>query len=307
MLQSDQEKKRQIGFIGLGKMGSGMVQKLLAQGYPVHVFDQSPSLICEAEAKGASGAASLTVLVQKLNVPRVLWLMIPQGAPVERALGELLPVLSKGDIVIDGGNSYYKDSLRRAQRLKEREIYFMDVGTSGGIGGRENGYCFMAGGESTAYQCIEPFLAALACREGYRRVGASGAGHFVKMVHNAIGYGMLQAYGEGFELLQTADFDLNLEDITHLWNRGSVVRSWILELSEKMFREDPRLDSLKPVIEDSGEGRWAVQEAIERGISVPVTALALLERFRSRTPESFSAKVIAGLRRQFGGHAVSKK
>ena len=288
-------------------MGGAMVERLLAQGFQTVVFDQSKSLIQDLAAKGAEGAVSLNELVQKLSAPKIIWMMIPAGQPLEQVLGEIDPLLSSGDIIIDGGNSHYKDSMRRAGELKKRGIHFLDVGTSGGIWGRENGYCLMVGGENAAYKSVEKVFSALAPKEGYRHVGPSGAGHYVKMVHNAIEYGMLQAYGEGFELMRASDFELNLGEIAELWNRGSVVRSWILELCGKMFQEDPGLASLQPYVEDSGEGRWAVQEAIEKNISTPVIALSLLERLRSRTKESFSAKVIAGLRRQFGGHLVLKK
>lgn len=297
----------QIGFIGLGKMGGLMVKRLLSAGHEVVVYDQSKEVTGKSTALGVVGASSIANLAGKLTSPRVIWLMIPAGTAVQEAVNELLPLLSAGDILIDGGNSFYKDSVGRAQLCREKKIHFLDVGTSGGVWGGEKGYCLMVGGEAAAFKKMEPIFSVLAPKEGYRHVGVSGAGHYVKMVHNAIEYGMLQAYGEGFALLKASEFKLDLEKIAHLWNQGSVVRSWLLELSETMFREDASLSSFPAWIDDSGEGRWAVQDAIEKGISAPVITHALLARLESRTKESFSAKVIAGLRKCFGGHSAAKK
>ena len=291
-----------IGFIGLGKMGGAMVERLLGHGHEVVVFDQNPDLIKAAAVKGAASVHSLNELIKNLKALKIIWLMVPAGQPVQELIRDLTPLLSEGDMLIDGGNSHYKETLQRAQAFKKQGIQFLDVGTSGGIWGLENGYCLMAGGEPSSYKQAQPLFAALSAKQGYAHVGPSGAGHFLKMVHNGIEYGMLQAYGEGFELIQASDFKFDLAKTAHLWNHGSVVRSWLLELAGKMFQEDPGLASLQAYIEDSGEGRWAVQDAIEKGISAPVITLSVLERLRSRTKESFSAKVIAGLRKQFGGH-----
>jgi 6-phosphogluconate dehydrogenase len=233
--------------------------------------------------------------------------MVPAGAAVESVLRNLEPYLAEDDIVIDGGNSYYRDSEKRAEQLREGGIHFLDVGTSGGIWGLKEGYCLMAGGDKKAFKKAEPLFKALAPKDGYAFVGPSGAGHFVKMAHNAMEYGMLQAYGEGFELMQQSEFNLNLHQLSKLWNHGSVIRSWLLELTERALAKDPALKNIEGYVEDSGEGRWSVQDSIERGVPMPTIALSLYTRFQSRQKESFSAKVIAALRNEFGGHAVKKK
>src|SRR5205823_5368244 len=258
-------------------------------------------------SKGAVGAQSLTDFIKQLGSPRVIWLMVPSGAPVDQTIDQLLPHLAQGDIIIDGGNSNYKDSIRRAEKLKQQGFNFVDAGTSGGVWGLQVGYCMMVGGEKAVVQRLEPIFKTLAPKDGYLHVGPNGAGHFVKMIHNGIEYGMLQAYGEGFELLQASQFDLDLGKIAHLWNQGSVVRSWLLELTESAFQKDPKLSSIRGYVEDSGEGRWTIQEAIERSIPAPVLMLSLFARFASRQQDSFSAKVIAALRNEFGGHAVKKE
>lgn len=296
----------ELGMIGLGRMGANMTERLLQGGHRVISYDHNPEAIQRVVDKGAVGAHSLADFVQQLTLPRAIWLMVPAHA-VDQNLEQFLPQLSKGDIVIDGGNSNYKDSIRRGEKLKQSGIHFVDVGTSGGIWGLKVGYCMMIGGEKEVFDKLEPLFKTLAPKEGYAHVGANGAGHFVKMVHNGIEYGMLQAYGEGFELLHCSDFDLDLGKIAHLWNQGSVVRSWLLELAESTFQEDPRLSSIQGYVDDSGEGRWTVLEAIEKDIPATVLTLSLFARFRSRQEESFAAKVIAALRNEFGGHAVKRE
>ncbi|HYY24882.1 MAG TPA: decarboxylating 6-phosphogluconate dehydrogenase [Candidatus Udaeobacter sp.] len=297
----------ELGMIGLGRMGANMTERLLAAGHRVISYDRSPEAIQRVVDKGATGAHSLADFVKQLTVPRAIWLMVPAGDPVDQTIEQLLPLLSKGDILIDGGNSNYKDSIRRAEKLEPQGIHFVDAGTSGGIWGLKLGYCMMIGGEKEVIEWLKPIFETLAPTGGYLHVGPHGAGHFVKMIHNGIEYGMLQAYGEGFELLKASQFDLDLPKIAHLWNQGSVVRSWLLELAESAFSKDPQLASIRGYVEDSGEGRWTVQEAIERNVPAPVLMLSLFARFASRQEDSFSAKVIAALRNEFGGHAVKKE
>lgn len=297
----------ELGFIGLGKMGMNMVTRLLQGGHRVVVYNRETAAIDEAAKRGAVASNSIKELVQKLPSPKVVWLMIPAGDPVEKSIEELMPILSTGDLVIDGGNSNFHDSMRRAQLLSTKGIGFCDAGTSGGIWGLKNGYCLMVGGTPADFKKIEPALKTLAPPDGYLHAGAPGAGHFAKMVHNGIEYGLMQAYAEGFEILQTSQFDYNLHKISHLWNQGSVVRSWLLELTERMFSADPKLSALSDIVPDSGEGRWTVQAAIDQNVPAPVITLSLLARLASRQPESFSGKVLAGLRNQFGGHDVQKK
>ncbi|HSS44143.1 MAG TPA: decarboxylating 6-phosphogluconate dehydrogenase [Thermoanaerobaculia bacterium] len=296
-----------LGFVGLGKMGGNMVQRLLADGHQVVAYARSEDSIRQAESRGAVGARSLEELVGKLSPPRVVWLMIPAGKPVEEAVSTLRAKLSRGDTVVDGGNSRFSDSVRRAADLAAAGIGFLDAGTSGGVWGLKNGYCLMVGGKAEDFQRVEPALRSLAPREGYAHVGAAGAGHYVKMVHNAIEYSMLQGFGEGFEMLQASGYDLDLHQVAKLWTQASVVRSWLLDLLVMALQEDPRLAGIKGYVEDSGEGRWTLQEAIERSVPVPTLADALFARFASRQKESFSAKVIAALRNQFGGHAVKTR
>lgn len=297
-----------IGFVGLGKMGMSMVQRLLDHGFSIVVYARTSETVKKAETIGAAGAASLPDLVEKLTGPRLIWLMLPAGAVTEETISRLVPLLSEGDTIIDGGNSFYKDSIRRADELKMKNISFLDVGTSGGIWGLTNGYCLMIGGEDTPFRAAEPLFKALAPDDGYAYIGPHGAGHFVKMIHNGIEYALLQGYAEGFELLKAkTEFSIDLQKISSLWNHGSVIRSWLLELAEKAFEKDPGLSSIKGFVEDSGEGRWTIAEAIEKDVPAPVITLSLLQRFRSRQDESFSAKVIAALRNEFGGHAVKKR
>jgi 6-phosphogluconate dehydrogenase len=296
----------ELGMIGLGRMGANMTERLVLGGHQVVTYDRSAEAIQRVVDKGATGAASLADFVKKLSPPRAIWLMVPSGDPVDQTMDQLLPNLTKGDIIIDGGNSNYKDSIRRAEKMKAHGMHFIDAGTSGGIWGLQNGYCMMVGGEKEIVGRLEPIFLTLAPKDGYLHAGPNGAGHFVKMIHNGIEYGMMQAYGEGFELLKASQFDLDLAKISHLWNQGSVVRSWLLELCQSAFEKDPKLDSIKGYVEDSGEGRWTVIEAIERGVSATVLAHSLFARYASRQQDAFSNKVIAALRNEFGGHAVKK-
>jgi 6-phosphogluconate dehydrogenase len=293
-----------LGFVGLGRMGGNMVTRLLQRGHQVVVYARKAEAREEAAGKGAVPAVSYADLVSKLSPTRVVWLMVPAGQAVEENIAALTPLLARGDVLVDGGNSYFKDSIRRAEAARTRGLRYVDAGTSGGIWGLQVGYCLMVGGDSDAVEVVEPALRDLAPENGYLHVGPSGAGHFVKMVHNGIEYGMLQAYGEGFAILHASAFRLDLPAISTLWNHGSVVRSWLLELAERAFAADPDLKTIRGYVEDSGEGRWTVQEAIDRNVPAPVITLSLLQRLRSREDEDFGDKVIAALRNQFGGHAV---
>ncbi len=297
----------EVGFIGLGRMGLAMVERLAKRRHRVVAYDQDAGKVKAARRKGARPANSLGGVLSQLRKPRVVWLMVPAGAPVAAVLRNLDAHLEAGDIVIDGGNSFYRDSMERAATLKEQDIHFLDVGTSGGIWGLKMGYCLMIGGDTKAFKRAQPLFKTLAPKDGYAHVGPSGAGHFTKMVHNAIEYGMLEAYGEGFELMHQSEFGLDLHQLARLWNQGSVVRSWLLELTEAALARDPKLDKIRGYVEDSGEGRWSITDSVERGVPMPAIALSLYARFRSRQKESFSAKVIAALRQQFGGHAVKPK
>jgi len=285
-----------LGMVGLGRMGGNMVERLRQGGHEVETY---------ARTAPERTADSLVELATKLEQPRAVWLMIPSGDPTEKAFQTLLPLLEDGDIVVDGGNSNFRDSMRRAEQAKTKGVSFLDAGVSGGIWGLAEGYCIMAGGEASAFQAVEPALATLAPESGYAHVGPSGAGHFVKMVHNGIEYGLMEAYAEGFDLLQgIPDFELDLQQLAALWQHGSVVRSWLLELLDRALQADPGLEEIRGYVEDSGEGRWTVHEAVDAAVPVPVLALALFARFSSRQDESFAAKVNAALRNQFGGHAV---
>jgi 6-phosphogluconate dehydrogenase len=293
-----------IAMIGLGKMGFNMVQRLLLGGHEVVALDRDPKPAQELAGKGAIAATDLADLVSNLTSPRAIWLMVPAGAPIDSTIDSLLPLLSKGDVIIDGGNSNYKDSIARGERCAKQNVQFLDAGTSGGIWGLKNGYCLMVGGTPEAFAIVEPAIKTLAPPDGYQHVGASGSGHYVKMIHNGIEYGMMQAYAEGFEILEKSRYDLDLAKISHLWNQGSVVRSWLLELAELAFEQDHHLENIRGYVNDSGEGRWTIAEALELDIPTPVLTLSLQMRLRSRQDESFAAKVNAALRNQFGGHAV---
>lgn len=295
----------QLAMIGLGRMGGNMVQRLLQGGHKLVVHDRSADAVKRHVAMGAEGAKDLADLCAQLRPPRIVWLMVPAGAAVESTIEELQPGLSRLDIIIDGGNSNYKDSMRRAKRLKEKGVELIDAGTSGGIWGLTAGYCLMIGASPQAFRHCEPIFRTLAPPDGYAHVGSPGAGHYVKMIHNGIEYGLLQAYAEGYEILHASkDFNLDLRQIAAVWNRGSVVRSWLNELAERAFAKDAQLAELKGYVEDSGEGRWTVQEAIDLDVPAAVITLSLLTRFRSRQSDSFGAKLIAALRNEFGGHAV---
>jgi 6-phosphogluconate dehydrogenase len=298
----------QLAMIGLGKMGGNMTERLLRGKHSVVAVDRSADAVKKYAALGATAAASLADAVKKLSAPRILWIMVPAGQPVDDTIDELLPLLAEGDVIIDGGNSNFHDTIRRGKTLAEKGISFVDSGTSGGIWGLENGYCLMVGGEKRAVLRCEPIFKTLAPPNGFAHVGPSGAGHYVKMIHNGIEYALLQGYAEGYEILEASkDFpDFNLHAIASLWQHGSVVRSWLNELAVRAFEKDPDLEKIKGWVADSGEGRWTVQEAIDLDVPAPVITLSLLTRFRSRQTDSFSAKVIAALRNEFGGHAVQK-
>jgi 6-phosphogluconate dehydrogenase len=293
-----------LGMVGLGRMGGNMSVRLLRRGHEVVGYARSEGTRTEARSQGVDCVASLEALVQALEPPRTVWCMVPAGEPTESTVAAVGRLGEAGDLVVDGGNSNYRDSIRRAASLGERGISFVDAGVSGGVWGLEEGYCLMLGGQSQAVDRLRPALDALAPEDGWAHVGPSGAGHFVKMVHNGIEYGLLQAYGEGFEILVRSDFDLDLRQVAEVWRRGSVVRSWILDLLARALERDPNLEGVRGYVEDSGEGRWAVQAAIDEDVPAPVTVLSLMARFASRQDESFAAKVIAALRREFGGHAV---
>ena len=295
-----------LGMVGLGKMGGNMVERLLQGGHEVAVFDLNADVVRQVgSAHGATPALTLEELVAALPAPRVVWVMVPAGAATESTLETLAALLQPGDVLIDGGNSNWHDTQRRAETLAGRGLHFIDAGTSGGVWGLKVGYCLMVGGPDEAVRLCEPIFRTLAPEDGYLHVGPSGAGHFVKMVHNGIEYGLLQAYAEGFEILHASKFPLDLRAIAGLWNHGSVVRSWLLELLERAYAADGQdLAEIKGWVADSGEGRWTVQAAIDFDVPAPVITLSLLERFRSRQDQSYAAQVIAALRNQFGGHAV---
>ena len=300
----------EIGIVGLGKMGGNMAERLTRFGHTVVGSDPDVTKQKRVTDIGASAVGSLPELVGKLTQsPKVVWLMVPAGKITEIVVNEAVSLLSEGDIIIDGGNSRFSDSVRHADELKAKGIRFMDAGTSGGVWGLENGYCLMVGAEKDTYDAVEPLLKALAPAGGLLHVGAPGSGHYTKMVHNGIEYAMMQSYAEGFEILKAGPFgeQIDLEAVCNLWQNGSVVRSWLLGLAANAFGADPNLDEITGYVEDSGEGRWTVQESIEHAVPAPVIALSLYLRFRSRQADSFSMKVLAALRNQFGGHAVHAK
>ncbi|MHC1741898.1 MAG: phosphogluconate dehydrogenase (NAD(+)-dependent, decarboxylating) [Syntrophobacteraceae bacterium] len=296
----------QLAMIGLGRMGMNMTRRLLGGGHVVVAFNRTRDKTDQLLGEGALGAYSLPEVVEKLTPPRVVWLMLPAGEIIDEHIDQLKELLDPGDIVIDGANTYYKDDIQRSGILAERSVEYLDVGVSGGIWGLKIGYCLMIGGKERVFRSIESVLQTLAPKDGYLYCGGPGAGHFVKMVHNGIEYGMMQAYGEGFQLLEASPYaeSLNFAEVAHLWNQGSVVRSWLLELAEDAFRQDPALTGITGFVEDSGEGRWTVQQAVESSVSIPVIALSLFQRFRSRQKDPFADRVLAALRREFGGHSV---
>ena len=295
-----------LGFIGLGKMGGNMVERLLKDGHEVVVYNLTGPEIELAVSKGAAGSASLADLVSKLPERKVVWLMVPSGKPVDENISGLSALLSEKDIIIDGGNSYWKETRERGRKLNELGINYIDCGTSGGVWGLKNGYSLMTGGNKEAVEYVYPVFKSLAPEGGYTYCGTSGAGHYVKMIHNGIEYGMMQAYAEGFEILKTSPYDIDVEKVASGWMHGSVVQSWLLELAVKAFHEDPNLDSIKGYVEDSGEGRWTIEAAIEQNVPAHVITTSLYTRFESRQKDSFAMKVLAALRNQFGGHKVVK-
>ena len=296
----------ELGFIGLGKMGMNMVTRLRRDQHRVVAFDRSADLIKQAEAQGCIGASSLADLVGKLSAPRAVWVMVPSGAPTEETVRAVAALLQPGDTIIDGGNTRFHDDVRRAAELKTRGIHYVDAGTSGGIWGLKIGYCLMVGGENAAVNRLAPVFKTLAPDDGWAHVGAAGAGHYVKMVHNGIEYSMMQGYAEGFELMSKSEYKLDLARIADLWMHGSVVRSWLLELAAGALKDDQKLEKLKGYVQDSGEGRWMIADAIEKDVPVPTLTTALFTRFRSRQDESFAEKMLAALRNAFGGHSVRR-
>lgn len=296
----------ELGFIGLGKMGMNMVTRLRRDQHRVVVYDRSNDLITQAEGQGCIGSSSLADLVGKLSAPRAVWMMVPSGAPTEETTQAVAALLQPGDIIVDGGNTRFHDDVRRAAELKKKGIHYVDAGTSGGIWGLKVGYCLMVGGEDAAVKRLEPVFKTLAPENGWAHVGAVGAGHYVKMVHNGIEYSMMQGYAEGFELMSKSEYKLDLARVADLWMHGSVVRSWLLELAAGALKEDQKLDKLKGYVQDSGEGRWMIADAIEKDVPVPTLTTALFTRFRSRQEESFAEKMLAALRNAFGGHAVRR-
>jgi 6-phosphogluconate dehydrogenase len=297
----------QIGMVGLGRMGGNMVERLQQRGHQVVAYTRDQAKVQKAVQCGASGAKDLKDMVAQLKAPRSIWIMVPAGQATQDMIDQLLPLIAPGDLLIDGGNSKYTDDIARYAALKPKGIHYMDAGTSGGVWGLKVGYCLMVGGDVEDFQRIEPALTALAPPNGLMHCGPAGAGHFVKMVHNGIEYGLMQAYAEGFEILEASRYDLDLAKIANLWNQGSVVRSWLLELTALALEADPGLDKLSPWVEDSGEGRWTVEESINLSVPAPIIALSLQMRFRSRQDNSFSSRMLAAMRQQFGGHAVKEK
>jgi 6-phosphogluconate dehydrogenase len=293
-----------IGFIGLGRMGANMVRRLLRDSHDIVAYNRTAEKTKEIAGEGADAAFSIEELVSKLEKPRAVWIMVPAGDATEAQIEELLEHLEPGDTIIDGGNTNFHDDVRRHPLLKAKGIDYVDAGVSGGIWGLANGFCLMVGGEPEPVKRLETVFLSLAPADGYLHVGGPGAGHYVKMVHNGIEYGLMQAYAEGFEIMHASDYELDLAGISKLWNHGSVVRSWLLELAERAFAGDQDLKHLRGWVADSGEGRWTVQEAIDHDVPAPVITLSLLTRFRSRQDDSYGAKVLAALRNEFGGHAV---
>ncbi len=297
----------ELGLVGLGRMGLNMVIRLVRGGHRVVVYNRSPEKVREAEGHGAVGAASLADLVARLAPPRAVWVMVPAGAPTQAMIDALAPLLAPDDVVVDGGNSNFREDARRAAALQPLGIHYLDAGTSGGVWGLKVGYCLMVGGEEPIFRRLEPALKTLAPEAGYGYMGGHGAGHYVKMVHNGIEYGMMQAYAEGFELMHKSPFQLDLPKIAALWMQGSVVRSWLLELAASALAEDPGLEKITGYVEDSGEGRWTVQDAIDQDVPAWGITAALFARFRSRAGDPFADRLLAALRNQFGGHAVRRR
>lgn len=296
----------QIGLIGLGKMGFNLALNAKDHGHKVIVYNRTSEKVDEAVKKGLIGAYSIEELVEKLHGRRVIWLMVPAGEIVDEMIYKLTPLLNKNDIIIDGGNSYYKDTLKRYEKLKSQNIDYVDVGTSGGISGARNGACTMVGAQLDTFKYLEQFIKDISIENGYLHAGKNGAGHFVKMVHNGIEYGMMQAIGEGFEILEKSQFDLDFKEVSRVFNNGSVIRGWLMELMENAFSKDANLDKLKGVMYSSGEGLWTVKEALDLKVPAPVITSSLFTRYRSEQEDTFTGKVVAALRNEFGGHAVAK-
>ncbi|ALC91329.1 6-phosphogluconate dehydrogenase [Bacillus sp. FJAT-18017] len=295
----------QIGLIGLGKMGLNLGQNLLDHQYKVAAYDVNPAATEELAKHGAKAETSVKDLVQVLDTPRIVWLMVPHTI-VDAVLGEVVPLLQEGDIIIDAGNSHYKESIRRHGELKEKGLFFLDVGTSGGMSGARNGACYMIGGDSEAWERVEPIFKDTAVKDGYLYAGNAGSGHFLKMIHNGIEYGMMAAIGEGFEVLEKSEYDFDYEKVAKVWNNGSVIRSWLMELTEHAFSKDPKLEGIKGVMHSSGEAKWTLETALDLKTATPVIAMSLLSRYRSLETDTFNGKVVAALRNEFGGHAVEK-
>lgn len=296
----------QVGLIGLGKMGLNLGKNLLDHKHEVAAFDLNREAVKEIESYGATPKASLKDLVGSLEKPRVVWIMVPHHV-VDSVIADITPLLDKDDIIIEAGNSHYKESIRRYNELNEMGIRFMDAGTSGGMEGARNGACYMVGGDPEAWEIVEPIFHDTAVENGYLYAGKAGSGHFLKMVHNGIEYGMMAAIGEGFELLEKSEYDYNFEKVAKVWNNGSVIRSWLMELTENAFSKDAKLDGIKGIMHSSGEGKWTVETALDLQTATPVIALSLLMRYRSQETDTFTGKVVAALRNEFGGHAVENK
>jgi 6-phosphogluconate dehydrogenase len=296
----------ELGFVGLGRMGGSMVTRLARGGHRVVAYDPSPGAAALARANGVELAPSLAELPPRLRPPRAIWVMVPAGEPTESTVQQLRELLEAGDVVVDGGNTRWTDDVRRTGQLAARGVHYVDVGTSGGVWGLQHGYCLMVGGAAASVGRLAPIFDTLAPPGGWLHVGAAGAGHYVKMVHNGIEYALMQGYAEGFELMSVSDYALDLPAIARLWNQGSVVRSWLLELAADALAADPGLERLKPYVEDSGEGRWTVEDAVAKAVPVPTITAALFARFRSRRDNSFADRLLAALRNQFGGHAVRR-
>jgi 6-phosphogluconate dehydrogenase len=294
-----------VGLIGLGKMGLNLAQNLMDHEHEVVAFDVDPNAIKEIEEHGAKGTSSILELIKSLEQPRILWIMVPHTV-VDSVLSEILPFLNSDDIVIEAGNSHYKDSIRRYNNFKKFRVRFLDVGTSGGTEGARNGACYMVGGDPDAWDIVEPIFRDTAVEKGYLYAGKAGSGHFLKMIHNGIEYGMMAAIGEGFEVLEKSEFDYDYEKVARVWNNGSVIRSWLMELTERAFLKDAKLDEIKGLMNSSGEGKWTVETAFDLQTATPVIAMSLLMRYRSLENDTFTGKVVAALRNEFGGHAVEK-
>jgi 6-phosphogluconate dehydrogenase len=295
-----------VGLIGLGKMGLNLGRNLIEQNHEVVAFDVNPNSVEKMITYGATGTSSLKELVKKMDAPRILWIMVPHGV-VDTVISEIIPFLNKGDIVIEAGNSHYKESIRRYSQLKEIGVRFMDAGTSGGMEGARNGACYMIGGDPESWEVVEPIFRDTAVEKGYLYAGKAGSGHFLKMVHNGMEYGMMAAIGEGFEILEKSEFDYDYEKVARVWNNGSVIRSWLMELTETAFSKDAKLDEIRGTMHSSGEGKWTIETALDLQAATPVIAMSLLMRYRSLENDTFTGKIVAALRNEFGGHAVEKE